>query len=333
MPDSMASERSVQASVAPRSSSTSPVTHAFGVKLSFGFEAPGLAPIERLDPQGATRVRVGEPRAVEEWRDGRAEPLFGRNFEDGRAILSLHRHPQYGYRLFADGFGIYEISPSLDDLVCGPNPELEPWQWQRFLTAQVLPLLAVLHGREVLHASAVALGDRVIALVGGSGAGKTSVALQLVAREARLVADDVLALELRGDDVIAHPGAGAVNLSPDDRERLNGLIDDRQIAGIDEEGMRVAVERETRPLKLAAVYFIDRPAAAIRVRFESLGHSDRVLGATFNLSILDSERLRTHLDVCAAIAQGCGQYRIRVPASMQAAELAAATAAHAAGVT
>ena len=306
------------------------VSTAFGLKLALEFDVAGLAPIEDPAPGEATRVHLGETRDIEPTRDNLYEPLYGRRFEDGRTAVSLHRHPQHGYRLFADGLGTYEISKSLDELTCAPNPELEPWQWQRYLTGGVLPLLAVLSGREVLHASAVASGDRVIALVGGSGAGKTSLALHLVAGGAQLFADDVLALELSGDDVIAHPGVGVVNLSPDERQRMQGLIADEQIVGEDSEGMRVVVERATQPLKLATVYFINRPDAAGEVTFERLESGERILGATFNLSIRDPGRLRRHLDVCAEIAQRCGQYRVGVPASVPASELAEAISGHAA---
>jgi hypothetical protein len=62
-----------------------------------------------------------------------------------------------------------------------------------------------------------------------------------------------------------------------------------------------------------------------------LDSSDHVLGATFNLSILDPERLRTHLQVCAEVARQCGLFRVGVPGSAQASEVAAAIADHAAG--
>jgi hypothetical protein len=332
MPDSLASERPFPRPENPGSALSRCVTRAFGLKLALEFDVHGLGPIDDLDPGGATRVYMGEPRKAEAWLDSLSEPIFERRFEDG-SVISLHRHPHFGYRLFAEGWGTYEISPSLNEVVCAPNRGLDSWQWQRLLTAQVLPLLAVLSGREVLHASAVVMGDRVIALVGGPGAGKTSLALHLVASGARLFADDVLALELSGDEVIAHPGIGVVNLSPGDRERLSGLIEDEQDSGADAQELRVVVGRATQPLKLAAVYFIDRPDTGTSVSFERLDSSERILGATFNLSIREPDRLRRHLEVCAAIAKLCGQYRISVPGSVPAAELAAAVAAHAAGVS
>ena len=61
-----------------------------------------------------------------------------------------------------------------------------PGEWQRFLIAQVLPFAAALHGLEVLHASAVTVAGRALALLGPSGAGKTSLALALCRTGARV---------------------------------------------------------------------------------------------------------------------------------------------------
>lgn len=42
----------------------------------------------------------------------------------------------------------------------------------------------------VLHATAVALGDKAVLITGASGSGKSSLALEMMARGATLVADD-----------------------------------------------------------------------------------------------------------------------------------------------
>lgn len=54
-------------------------------------------------------------------------------------------------------------------------------------------------GLLVLHASAVAVGDRVVAFVGGKQWGKSTLAATLCARGHKLMADDVAAIEFSGD--------------------------------------------------------------------------------------------------------------------------------------
>ena len=91
-------------------------------------------------------------------------------------------------------------------MACAP-PDDEPWSWQRFLVGRILPWAAVLRGHEAFHASAVAVRGRAAAFVGATGAGKTSLAVQLVARGADFVTDDVLSLSREGDEIRAHAGA------------------------------------------------------------------------------------------------------------------------------
>lgn len=54
-----------------------------------------------------------------------------------------------------------------------------------------------------LHGSAVALDGRGLLILGAAGAGKSGLALSLMALGARLVADDRVLLERRGDAVAA----------------------------------------------------------------------------------------------------------------------------------
>ena len=52
-----------------------------------------------------------------------------------------------------------------------------------------------------LHATAVAVGDKAVLITGKSGSGKSSLALEMMARGATLVADDRVTLALHGSDV------------------------------------------------------------------------------------------------------------------------------------
>ncbi|MCE6958414.1 HPr kinase/phosphatase C-terminal domain-containing protein [Cereibacter sphaeroides] len=58
-------------------------------------------------------------------------------------------------------------------------------------------------GRDLLHASCVAVGDRALLIMGPSGSGKSSLALELIALGAALVADDQTEVERRGDLLVA----------------------------------------------------------------------------------------------------------------------------------
>lgn len=57
----------------------------------------------------------------------------------------------------------------------------------------------------LLHASCVDLAGSGVVLLGPSGCGKSDLALRLIDSGARLVADDRVAIERRGDRLIARP--------------------------------------------------------------------------------------------------------------------------------
>ena len=89
--------------------------------------------------------------------------------------------------------------------------------------ADILPLLLGssvptwwlnLRGEPVLHASAVAMGDRAVTFMGASGMGKSTLATLLCAHGARLITDDALRLVRESDDFRCHYGPGELRLRP-----------------------------------------------------------------------------------------------------------------------
>ena len=59
----------------------------------------------------------------------------------------------------------------------------------------------------LVHASCVAIGGRAVLLAGGSGAGKSDLALRLIDRGAALVSDDYTELRLSGGRLLARAPA------------------------------------------------------------------------------------------------------------------------------
>lgn len=232
------------------------------------------------------------------------------------------------HRIWAQGHGLYRLMPSRTLLDCAPPPDTRPWRWQRVLLGSVLPLAAVLRGYEALHASAVEIDGKAVAVVARTGGGKTSVALNLVARGAGFLCDDVLAVETRGDhEVLAHPGPGVANVRHDEARRLEGVGCALAKLGEDEDGIRAELRRTEGPVPLERVYFLERGATDVASVHDESGPQP-VLGATFNLIVRTPQRLTTQLDIASHIATCVSLHRLVVPVSMGAAETARVLESH-----
>ena len=176
---------------------------AFGVALDTEFELPGLRAFATA-AAGEARLTLAARRDLLAGWPADAERISTPRRPDGRASGSWERHPEAGLLLRAPGFGTFQVAADGSSGRCAPV-RVAGWRWQRYLVGQVLPLLSMLHGHEVFHASVVARDGRAVALVGRSGAGKSSLAAGLVLRGFRYVADDVLAIR-PGTGLSAQPG-------------------------------------------------------------------------------------------------------------------------------
>jgi hypothetical protein len=217
----------------------------------------------------------------------------------GEPYLRIDRHPELGYRIEAAGHGAHLLSPDGRTATCAPSVGAD-WEWHRLFFAQVLPTAAALQGLEILHASAVALGDEATAVVSRSGGGKTTLAMELVSAGAAFVTDDVLAVERKGDGVLAHPGPG--------------------FAGIEQPGgaekRHVDVDPVAEPVRLARLVFLERGGSPDRPELTRLSPPDPrlLLASTFAFHLTTRERLEAQLDTCAAIASRVACFRLSVPA-------------------
>jgi len=306
---------------------------AFGLALEGAFEAPGFArdlhaasdfPLVRLNLMSDPDVRAA-------WVDDQAERLVNWRFDDGRPVMTVDRHPELGYRLFAIGQGVHVVSAD-GSRICSAPAGAEDWIWQRFLVGQVLPLAAVLSGREVLHASAVTIVGRAVCFVGESGAGKTSLALNLALRGAEILSDDVAAVSLRGPHLTVHPGPRLANLRHEEDTRLGprrALLG--EAIGSDAEGLRLVVPGAPAPARLSAVYFLDRAADVDELQFLEL--SDKPFSALaaccFTRFLSTPDRLRNQLRTYGTLVDSARLFRLCVPAGMGAAELSVHVEAHA----
>ena len=62
---------------------------------------------------------------------------------------------------------------------------------------------------ETVHASAVALDDSGLLIIGPAGSGKSSLAIEMIAMGAELIGDDMVALSAKGGEIFAAAASGA----------------------------------------------------------------------------------------------------------------------------
>ncbi len=276
----------------------------------FGLDVVSTRELSFLDGArtGSTGRRLEislEPEGRPDWPSD-ARLICDERDPAGEIVFQIGNDPDRGYRFVGPEYG--ETLLARDGTRAWGEPGTAGMDgWQRLLVAQVIPFAAVLRGLEVLHASAVATPTGAVALLGSSGAGKTSLAIALQrAGVGSLLADDVLALESRDAETLAHPGAPVAAVARAEAERLRA-------AGTPPAGELLAVNRREeisratlgdRPTRLRALFFLDRRSGGPPVpSFRPEPDPRPLLGATFNLVLTDPRRLAGLLDVCADLGR------------------------------
>jgi hypothetical protein len=299
-------------------------SRAFGLEVEGAFEAPGLPPASGPPDGPRTRVELVDAASIDDgWPAAAATRLVEEHFDDAvEPARSIDHAPGSGYRLYARHFGLAHVSEDGAYVRCAP-PEDEPWSWQRFLVGRILPLAAVLRGREVFHAAGVVVGGRALALLAETGVGKSSITAHLLLDGAGFLTDDVLAVDRHAGGFRAHPGASILCMRPAEREVMGPARWDRlgRLLG-DSVKLYVEVAREEAPAPLAAMYFlVPRSKGAV---IEPIERPDfqRLVGATFISSVRTPERLRAQFELCAELAPAVPMFRVGAARDVGAAAVA-----------
>ena len=117
-----------------------------------------------------------------------------------------------------DGCLILNAMPIARYLVCSDRVlvdtllEEEALEWRVLLLGPVLGLLCYLRGLLPLHASAVRIGNKVVALAGRSGIGKSTLAAALSQRGHFIIAEDVCPIDVADQLPVVLPTFRALKL-------------------------------------------------------------------------------------------------------------------------
>ncbi len=171
---------------------------------------PELMPLSE-DDTARPEVRVS-------WHDARSSPLNGAQFSawltaEGPEWLTF-ADAAGGFLLTFPGHGQFEIAHDASVVGVHPFSQTPPDTMRHLLLNQILPLVLSRRGRLVMHASAVSYRDRVVAFVGRSGGGKSTLAMACARAGAAIVSDDCLVVNRTASGWSTVPCHAGVRLWP-----------------------------------------------------------------------------------------------------------------------
>jgi hypothetical protein len=200
------------------------------------------------------------------------------------------------------------------DVYAEPANGVEPVY--TYLISQVISVALLEQKVESLHASAVAIGGKAIALIGESGFGKSTLTAALVQAGAELVTDDLLVLREHADGYLAAPGAFRIKLEPATAVQLG--IEWSGVPMADGSGKLVyfldPAECCSSDIPLERILFIQPHASRASLEPVALADATReLLAATFNPLHTEASRLQRLLRNAELLARGSRTERLYVP--------------------
>ena len=189
-----------------------------------------------------------------------------------------------------------------------------------YLFGPVMGLLLRLRGIVCLHASAIAVNDRVIAFLGRAGAGKSTTAAAFAKLGFPVLTDDIVALSDCNETFLVPPGEPRLRLWPASVEALYGSPEflprmtptwEKRYLNLQQDGYRL--QQETLPL--AAVYVLDeRIDGPFAPTVEVISPRDQVMvliAHSYANGLLDKAMRAHEFELMGRVAQRVPIKRVR----------------------
>ena len=157
-----------------------------------------------------------------------------------------------------------------------------------YLLGPVMGFVLLLRGLVCLHASALVVNGKAIALIGPAGAGKSTTAAAFAARGFSILAEDVVTLDDRVDGFFVRPAYPCIRLWPASAANLFGSCSalppltpnwDKRYLDLTQQSGRF----ETEPRPLAAIFLLAERRDDVRAPFvEPMERAEALLSLVAN---------------------------------------------------
>jgi hypothetical protein len=178
-------------------------------------------------------------------------------------------------------------------------------------------------GALALHASAVRVREGVVAFVGSTGRGKSTIASALGMRGYPLMADDCAVVDIDRRRCHVRPLDVGVRLWPDAMMRLGVPVAAARVSE-DRKARRsthtLGIPTDVRRAPLHRIYLLEPAATTSQVRIDAVSRPDAVvalLSASFHFGMDRPQQMRRTFDRLAALAARVPVRRLHRPRGLR----------------
>src|SRR5690242_13445968 len=184
------------------------------------------------------------------------------------------------------------------------------------LLGPVMGFVMLRRGVVCLHASAIAVDDKAIALLGPAGAGKSTTAAAFSNRGYSIMAEDVVTLDDRGDHFLVRPAYPCIRLWPASVVALFG--DDECLPRLtpnwDKRYLDLTQKFPQEPVALTAIYHLDTRRDSVEApHIKAVDKSDGLMSLianTYATKLMDKEMRAREFELLTRVSHNVPLRRV-----------------------
>lgn len=282
--------------------------------MLFNYRAYGLnicseIPIPELPPILEKNLKINVKISLRKINLPPKASIEGRNVKATNKVI---------YR-FWDGIGKFELIDG-KEIFIDPDVNADLKILRRFLLGTVLAVFLYQRGFFVMHASAINIQNGAIAILGKSGSGKSSTAMEFYKNGYPVVADDFIAIQFQKDGTpIVTPGFPKLKLSYD--YIISNKIDLEEVLYLDSKlksnYVNVAKGFPQTHLKLKRIYILEKGDNLNLKQINPQEIFKKLLSNTFAVNMLHNLGNGRNLDYYSNITKKVPIKSLMIPRSFQ----------------
>ena len=195
----------------------------YGLQVHLNQRVPGLLLTSQQPRSVDIRIHFGNmPDPIQEQTTKRLWFVSPEFEADGKRRLTVSHSAGHFYLQYADGTEFLIDKQGSRIWATWPAETLTLEDTATYLLGPVMGFVLLLRGFISLHASAVAVGEHAVAIVGPAGFGKSTTAAAFAEQGYRILAEDVVTLSDLGAEFLVQPAYPSIRLWPSSVEALYG---------------------------------------------------------------------------------------------------------------